>query len=140
MLAEPQRQADTPAGRKLRQMAEPFMGNRTPTRADIEQWAEEYNKRAVTSITDLLAAGPRVVTQRQLSRLTIGVVIALAIAHSRGKRACVWQAQHTGPDGGRLPEDLQVSLRRSVSPEKFEKIGPAFVFFEVRRPCLCSSH
>jgi hypothetical protein len=85
----------------------------------------------VTDLGPYLASSPRVVTQRQLWRSAIAMRLALAVAKALNKRACVYLAHHDS-DGSHMCNALQEAVRRNASPERFDKLPPALVYFEVR--------
>ena len=130
-LTEQQRANDTDAGHTLRRYASLFMGNSRASLADVEEFCEAFNAKAVTDISDMLPSMPRVVSQRQKARSAINLNLALRVASALGKRASVWLSTHANSDGP-CPDAIARQIRKQVNVNKADKLPATLVFFEVR--------
>lgn len=139
-LKEQMRVDDTESGLLLRKHASLFMGNSRSPRGAVEEFCDAFNAKTPTFIDDVLAAAPRVVTQRQKARSTINFNLALRVAAAQGKRASVWLSSHTTtlPNGStqQTPETMQRVLRANLNVNSVDKLPPALVFFDVRYKIL----
>lgn len=134
-LKEQMRVDSTESGMLLRKHASLFMGNSRSTRTDVEAFCDAFNAKTPTSIDELLASGPRVVTQRQKARSAINFNLALRVSAAQSKRASVWLSSHTtalkNGSTQTTPDVVQRALRANLNVNSVEKLPPALVFFDV---------